>query len=259
MKAKYLIVGLDLSFNSTGMTFLTNTGAEFHRLVYDSKPKTIQNINQHTYYLPSNVPLNSIVDETDFYSEDQALITVKMMVITKRLMALIHDKINRCEPENFYVNIEGFISSDSNGFQQLRILSGLIILQGLMRSELIKTKLANNFEDFKLYITSPSALKLFFTGKGDADKFLMLEHFNDFYDGNKLLPDTKSLAKVNDVIDSFALAINAFHRIYFNSSYMELFKEKVVDGKLYVKKKKKKKVAKKQLPDMIKTSIPQLD
>lgn len=251
---KHLIIGLDLSFNSSGMTLITPTGIEFHRLVYQKTPTSIIHINQHTYNLPVNVRIDDIVDDTDFYSEDQALITVKAMVICKRLMALIRKKISVCNPECIYVNIEGFIMSSFSGSQQLRVLGGLIMLQGLIRSELIRLKIDNpNIEEFRIFITSPTTLKKYFTDKGDADKQDMLDSFISFYDGNKLLPDTKSLAKVNDVIDSFALALNCYHRIFHNTSFMELHRDKVIDGKLFNRKPKKKptKTKKNNKPDTI--------
>ena len=47
----------------------------------------------------------------------------------------------------------------------------------------------------------------------------MLDIFLDFYDGSKLLPDTTSLSKVNDIIDSFALMYNCYVRVFLSNDY----------------------------------------
>lgn len=246
-----LTVGLDLSFNSTGITFLTSKNSEaksieFHRLVFSTEPKTITNVNQHTYNFPKNINIDDIVDDSDFYSEDQAHITIKCMMCTKRITHLIVNKVSKLKQKfpdyniSVYINIEGFIMSSFTGNTQLRVLGGLIMLQGLVRADLIKMKLASKFKDFKIYITSPSELKLYFTGTGGqaADKQLMLDSFLDTYDGAKLLPDTSSLGKINDVIDSFALMVNCYHRTFHITSYTEWKGEKAT--KPTTKKKKSK-------------------
>ena len=223
---KSLIIGIDLSFNSTGITISyleDNIGKEmaFSRLVFDKKPNPIINIDQQTYTLPHNVSVDDLIvaESDDFYSEDQAGITLKAMICTKRIMKIIIKAVEKYNPNSVYFNIEGFIMPSLTGVHQLRIIGGLIMLQGMLRADLIKLKISKpNIETYKIYITSPSELKLFFTGNGGlADKQLMLDAFLQDFDGAKLLPDTESLAKVNDVIDSFALMLNVFYRLNTSS------------------------------------------
>lgn len=243
---KSLIIGIDLSFNSTGITiaYLENNEGktiEFDRLVFQTTPHPIKNINQSTYNLPSNIHVKDlIVEETeDNYSEDQSLITLKAMVCTKRIMGIIIQSVKEYSPNEIYFNIEGFIMPSMTGGLQLRVLGGLIMLQGMLRAELIKFHIANpQIPIFKIFITSPSELKLFFTGKGgnSTTKEVMLECFINDFEGRKLLPDTESLAKVNDVIDSFALMLNCFWRLHT--------KEKRKLSASVLKKAKKKKSSK---------------
>lgn len=258
---KKLIIGIDLSFNSTGITITEFENEKaltigFHRLIFDDEsnkikkyiPKPIKNINQYTYKLPGNISAIDIVnDESDFYSEDQANITLKAMVCCKRIMKIILEKIIKINsnPIDLYINIEGFIMPSITGIQQFKSLSGLIMLQGMLRSDLIKVKLNEslNIDVFKIYITSPTDLKMWFSGNGAADKQVMLDSFVDDYEGNKLLPDTSSLAKINDVVDSFALMLHAVGKMYGT----------VIQKKKIVKKKKKKKQPK---IDILKDSIP---
>lgn len=272
MKNKKLIIGIDLSFNSTGITmteFDTNEVGKslgFYRLVFDDEsnkfkkytPTPIINVNQEVYRLPSNINATDIVsDSSDFYSEDQATVTLKAMVCVKRIMKIIVNKtldINKDGNIDMYVNIEGFIMPSISGVQQFKSLTGLIMLQGMLRSELIKMKLNEyfNIDQFKIYITSPSDLKLWFSGNGSADKQIMLDSFVETYDGNKLLPDTSSLGKINDVIDSFALMLNIIAKLY---GTVEI-KKKVVKKKTTKSRNKKIKLTVEN--DILKNSIPGL-
>lgn len=253
-----LIIGIDLSFNSTGITIteITNNIAKnisFYRLVYDDNsnkfkkytPTYIKNINQQTYRLPTNILVKDIIqDNSDFYSEDQAIITLKAMVCSKRILDIIVNKIKKYSDKiNLYINIEGFIMPSITGIEQFKGLSGLIMLQGILRCDLIKIKLLKlNIDNLKIYITSPSDLKKWFTGNGSADKLIMLQSFKEIYNGNILIPNTDSLNKINDVVDSFALCLNCIAKI-----------NNLVEVKIKIKKKKKIK----KIPiNIIKNSIP---
>lgn len=229
---KSIIIGIDLSFNSTGISIsefndTVATKIEFHRLIFDDQstikqyiPKPIYNVNQYTYKLPTNISVKDIIISSDDYNSLlQAEATIKCMICIKRLMDIIINKIQRisktCTKFDLFVNIEGFLMPQVSGEQQFKSLSGLIMLQGMLRAELIKLKLSekSNIDIFKLFITTPKELKLWFSGNGNADKQMMLDSFLDNWDGRKLLPDTSSLAKINDVIDGFALMMICFGKI----------------------------------------------
>jgi hypothetical protein len=223
---KRLIFGIDLSFNSTGITRALwvdgkCSSISFHRLVFDKVPDPIVNINQETYRMPTNVDVSDLIQSVgdDFYTEDQAHITLKAMVCVKRIMSIVIGSIGQPkqgeEPVEIHFNIEGFVMPSMAGQMQLRVLGGLIMLQGMLRSELIRLKITlGTAAKLKITITSPSELKLFFSGYGDADKQEMLDAFLSVtWNGSKLLPDTMSLARVNDVVDSFALMVNNHWRL----------------------------------------------
>jgi len=257
---KSLIIGIDLSFNSTGITvsYLEDGEGklmEFYRLVYETTPNPIENINQQTYTLPTNVSVIDLIveDSKDAYSEDQALITLKAMICCKRIMKIVCEVVDRFKPNDIYFNIEGFVMPSMTGSQQLRVLGGLIMLQGQLRSDLIKLKLSQtNIDDFKIYITSPSELKLFFTGNGSADKQMMLDYFLDLFDGDLLLPNTESLGKVNDVVDSFALMLNCFYRLHTKKARkLTTFEKKKIKKQLERKAAGKKEKPVKEKPTIL--------
>jgi hypothetical protein len=277
---KRIVFGIDLSFNSTGITTACwddgrCTDMAFHRLVFDKVPDPIRNINQQTYRMPSNVDVTDLIQtvgEDDFYSEDQAHITLKAMVCVKRIMQIVFEQLVRCGcpvtasgeqwgfgPYDIQFNIEGFVMPSMAGQMQLRVLGGLIMLQGMLRSELIKLKITlNGRASLRITITSPSELKLFFSGYGDADKQEMLDAFLVTFGGAALLPDTMSLAKVNDVVDSFALMLNCHWRLHTTQERRMTTSQKKKEVRLEAamandakKKKKKKQPAKLNIPIII--------
>ena len=227
-----LIIGIDLSFNSTGISIaeFENTGAktiEFHRLVFDDNstikvfvPKPIYKVNQYTYKLPVNITTKDIIVDTDDYNSlIQADATIKCMICVKRLMDIVVRKINKVNnidiPLDVYFNIEGFLMPQVQGEQQFKSLSGLIMLQGMLRAEIIRLKLSDKFniDNLKIFITTPKELKKWFSGNGNADKQVMLDSFYNNWEGRKLLPDVTSVKQINDVIDAFALMMNAYGKI----------------------------------------------
>jgi hypothetical protein len=267
-----IIIGIDLSYNSTGMTVAKWAGnvcktISFHRLVFDKVPTPVKNLNQQTYRMPTNVRVDDLVtlNGDDFYSEDQAHITLKAMVCVKRLLQIIvpqvdkhvmklttteHPNEERKYGPEVHFNIEGFVMpSMVGGSQQLRTIGGLIMLQGMLRSELIKYRvLLGQHIKFKITITSPSELKLFFAGFGSAEKFDMLDSFIQTFGGSALLPDTESLAKVNDVVDSYALMLNSHWRQHTEKQRKISKSQKKHEEREAKKKTKNKKKSKVHIP-----------
>lgn len=292
IKVNQLIVGLDLSFNSTGITFVelidrNAVSIEFHRLIFGStKPKKIKNINQHNYVLPSNINYRSLTiageyddefivadNETppndpfspDFYGLDQMYVSIKTMINCSRITLLIQKKINQilesgCNFKDLEIifNIEGnVLDSNPKAGTQLRVVGGLIGLNQEVRSSIIKLMVKNpEFKKFKLFITSPTELKSYFSNHGTADKQMMLDSFINSWNGKKLLPDTSSLIKINDVVDSFALAMNAYTKIFFTDEYVK-WRQSIEEEKIIrkIKRKEKLKVAREKTKNDIVSKI----
>lgn len=228
-----LIIGIDLSFNSTGITISkigeNNIGEkmEFYRIIFDDNknkkkiyvPTSIKNLNQSTYRMPTNIDIsdlliNIIDDENNF---EQMETTLKGMICSKIINKIIRESIDKYQTKEIIVAIENFVMPAFSGKNQLKTVAGLIMLQGFVREFLIRLKIDLNI-DLKILTPSPSSVKKFFTGNGNAEKIDMLKAFLTIYDGNKLLPDVTedSLNKINDVIDSFALMMLAYKTIINN-------------------------------------------
>ena len=270
-------IGLDLSFNSTGITFynelldkesnkIISSEIEFHRLVRDKEITTrIINVNQHIYsskLLSVDLELKHDLDVYENaieYSNEQIDLTEKYFISVTTIKNIIIKYLNTIKQDykldnngiNIFVNMEGSILSGFNFNTQI----GVNMLQGFLRAELIKLQMVNNFKTFKFRIIPPTLLKSFFTNNGSADKLEMIESFINNYYGKKLIPQidlsNKYVSELNDIIDSFALV--AFNVYDLKMEEKFLFNIKKIKTKSKKKRKIKSKVNKvnldKNLPD----------
>lgn len=213
-----LIIGLDLSFNSTGITISKTDdknqlkSLDFYKVIPDDgvKHKIIKNITEVRYDIPDIS--NIIHDTSDFNNYEQISQTYKAMTASRKISNIC---LNELSSENIiYVAIENYIMPSFGGKNNLQNVSGLILLQGYVRQFFINycEKLGKNLT---LLTPSPSSIKKFFTKDGSATKEQMLSIFLDYFDGNKLLPSItmKDCSKVNDIIDSFALMMYTYYKI----------------------------------------------
>ena len=266
-------IGLDLSFESTGITFYNEkiennkkieSNIEFHRLVRDKENTSIiLNVNQHIYY--SNlfaIDLDLKHKEDDLYenginySNIQINLTEKYFLVVKNIMKIIvkyfnNILINNNKKEiNVYFNMEGSLLNGHDYNFQITIN----MLQGFLRAELIKFQLINNFNIFKFRIISPKMLKLFFARNGNADKKEMIESFIENYNGKKLIPQidltNKSINNLNDIVDSFSAVV--FNYYDLNVENKLLFNYKKIETK---NKSKKIKIKNKKITDLIDENV----
>lgn len=231
LNQKILLIGIDLSFNSTGISIckIQNIDGKykpvtikFHRVIFDEKitangqqhkPKEIKNVNQVTYRMPTNIDVDDLLltnkDKNDF---EQTYTTIRAMICSKKINKIIAQVINEFQPSVVICTIENYIMPSFAGPNSLKNVSGLITLQGFVRAFLIRWKIT--YPDIKLLLHTPSPTqnKKFFTGDGKADKQKMIDTFLKYHDGNKLIPDishckSSGATKIDDVIDSYSLMI----------------------------------------------------
>ena len=236
-KQRDIMIGLDLSFNSTGICMMIVEDGEptymnFELLLFDKKYKPIRGVTQNTYKLPTNATPESLTIDglNDEYTTDQNYINLRYIMAAKNVLAIVKSYVSKHgEFDNIVIGIEGFISPNIMGNMQFRSITGLIMMQSIIREELISTY----HHKLKMNIISPSHLKLFFTGKGNATKFDMLYSFLHTFDGEKLI-DCSSLAKINDLVDGFALNVCIFVRFYHTELYntMNVTKSKIKTKKI---------------------------
>ena len=303
MKEHHILVGLDLSFNSTGITIINcvdrnAVSMQFHRMLYAKDhnnfmrpPKYIAGVNSHKYKLPDNFNYKNLsLDDNDFlnyvsgdfisaddielsesYNIDQLFITTKLLINSKRIFKLVTDAIESYiikygitkDQLSLSFNIEGNIlgGNDIMGKNQLRVIGGLIMLNGEIRKHIIDLSLSKKFKTIKLFLTSPTELKMYFANNGNASKMDMVETFINKWQGNKLIPEITNditwVSKLNDVVDSFALGVVAYHKTFLPQDYIDWLK--IRSGrKLKPKVPKKKKETKIEVPDLFSLSLPMI-
>jgi len=230
---KTLIIGLDLSFSCTGITISyleDNVGKsiQFHRVIFDDNsnktnkkytPTPIKNVNTVTYRLPTNILISDMVfDKKDINNFEQCESTLKGLISSKKIGIIIAKALDDYKPDEAIFCIENYIMPSFEGQNQLKVVAGLIQLQGYVRELIIRFCLDLKIP-FKLFTPTPKSNKLFFTKNGNADKSEMLKIFLTEYQGNKLLPTItmESVHQINDVIDAFSLCMYAYGKIISNN------------------------------------------
>lgn len=231
---RQIIIGLDLSFNSTGIVFgffenYNATHISLHRLVFDDnsrktlswKPKHIPGINQETYKMPDNINLSelSLTEDSNDFTTEQLTATLKAMICSKKICKILERVLDNYKPDEVYFNIEGAITPMFSTANQMRVIAELTILQGYVREWIVKNYLNKHYSKCVLYITPPNQNKKFFTGKGNASKDEMYESFINQWDGSKILPISTN-SKIDDVIDAFAL-MTYMYRMIFKTKFSE--------------------------------------
>lgn len=225
---KKLIIGLDLSLNSSGISIgyfedKYSKKLELYRLVFDDEstkkqwePKPIINVNQIVYRLPCNIDADElIVSDTDIVTKEQNEATIKSLIASKNIGKIILSAIQRLNPNEVFFCLESFIMPSFSGKNQLKQVGALIMMQGFVREILIRLKVSDSFkfDDFKIFILSPSENKKLFSGNGSADKQFMIDHFFKYHDGDVLLPNGKEKGlKIDDIIDAYSLMVSAYKK-----------------------------------------------
>lgn len=222
MSNKNIIIGLDLSFNSTGITIFNeaeNT-LNFNRVVYEKIPREIQNVNQYVYSMPSNVNSSELSLTNDNNTLDQIDTTLRAMTASKVIINIIKSNLESKEFDNLIVVFENYIMPSFGGKNSLKNVSGLILLQGYIREFIIKLLVTTGSnKNIKIFTPSPTSNKKFFAGDGSADKNKMLDVFINKYNGKELIPDLNknlSVNKINDVVDSFSLMCHGLNEFRNN-------------------------------------------
>jgi hypothetical protein len=241
---KLLIIGLDLSSNSSAITTsffelplindeylfesINHKNIVFDLIKFDESNgvRTFKNAKKHSnvnyvyYHLPNNISFeNMTIDLEDVNSAEQNEITLKASICSANINNIIRKNIECFKPDVLIYSIENYVMPTYGGKTQLKNVGLNIMIQGYIRDFLIKYCLKNKIKPLSIS-TPPTSLKLFFALNGSAEKFDMLKSFINRFDGTKLIPDLKEtdVASINDVVDSFALMVYSFSKVKSNFS-----------------------------------------
>ena len=190
-----LIIGIDPSFSSTGISIVCDNKLLKSYIVTHCRPKVkytkiaeqYNNIFEYVNYCYSTL--------SDFPEGDAELLkTQNIIEATKAIISIILLYKNQYEPQNY--EIEVYMEGVAFSSRRTQSLVELGALNYNIRINLIKLGIP-------FHIIIPSANKKTFTGNGAADKELMIKTFL------MLNPDYQSLVgyiKMDDIADAYALA-----------------------------------------------------
>lgn len=190
-----LIIGIDPSFSSTGISIVKDGSLLKSYIVTHNKPKvkytkvsdrftSIFEYVHYEYLTPSILP----------DGDPEHLKTQNVIEATKAILSIILLYKIQYAPQNY--EIEVYMEGVAFSSRRTQSLVELGALNYNIRINLIKLGIP-------FHIITPSANKKAFTGNGVADKELMIKTFL------MLNPSYRSLVgyiKMDDIADSFALA-----------------------------------------------------
>ena len=180
-----LIVGIDPSFSSTGMSIVCDNKLIKSYIVTHNKPKV-----KYTKIAEQYNNIFEYVNYEYMVSGDEFIKTQNIIEATKTILSII--LLYKNQGYNIEVYMEGVAFSS----RRTQSLVELGALNYNIRINLIK-------HDIPFHIITPSANKKAFTGNGAADKELMIKTFL------MLNPSYRALVgyiKMDDIADAFAVA-----------------------------------------------------
>jgi hypothetical protein len=208
------IFGLDLSLNSTGIcsSVLVDekcTNIRFDRFIFlDNISKNIKQqlgVVQHQYVMPTNMPLDDLLIIDDVINREQIESSIKTIMCARQIQNFITSSVTD-EVKTAIFCIENYIMPSYSGKNQLKTVGSLINLQGYIRETIIRLNLTNGDKSdslkIKLIVPSPSSVKKFFSGNGNANKIQMIESFFNDWSGRNFI---ENKGKIDDLVDAFAL------------------------------------------------------
>lgn len=199
-------VSIDFSLNSTGMTIFNGTKYIFFSFVntdsfYGKKGNVL---SEYKLFVELENYVKIIKINRSLKNDDYCIDQDNKLNDANTFSDLVLNEI----PENSIIAIEGFsYSSISNSFIDL------IMFNSVLRHKVIQKKL-------KLFVYSPSEIKKFFCGKGNADKLKVLNSFKssddellkqtDYYKfvlNNNVMDKkgVKIISPITDINDSYAI------------------------------------------------------
>ena len=204
-----LYIGVDPSINSTGVTIRRVVDGDtvevlfyiikgnLHEIKKDGTEKSpltsaeIKCANCHTnfHYILYN---KHAIDPKLSNAENERLKTTNFINIVNKVKEVIDSAVFKFKPNNIYIVQEGISYGSATHTKSIFDLAGLNFL--------LRKMIADTFGINTLIIASPSEIKKFATGLGNAKKELLIATFLSIFE------DMKDVPKVDDIADSYFMA-----------------------------------------------------
>jgi len=182
-----LIIGIDPSLNCTGICVRYKDYEKFYVVTSHKEKRFITDCENHNInYIYCEIPKKSHNSSTDALNE-----TRRIIYISKQISAVVGSEIALNRVCDCLVRMEGC------ALRALGKVESLFALQHIIRERLIE--LGVNIE-----IRTPSNNKKLFTGKGNANKELMV---STFLQEHKELTDITAKF-LDDIADAYSLTAN---------------------------------------------------
>lgn len=219
----HIFAGIDPSISSSGVAVWIKE-TNFYHLYNIRNKRTKKEEMQMPAAGPVDVVMYKYTDPNKYKGKDQRKFelvkTINLINITKEIKRILHCTV--LEHRRGAINIEMYVCIETNAFRAGARSVSLVDLCGLnflIRNAVIG--LNNEFPcgvDAHLVCATPSEIKKYATGRGDADKELVMFCFS------LLRPDiaeTYGFMKLDDLADAYFM-MNYAHSLYI--------KDKCKDG-----------------------------
>lgn len=196
---KEYFIGIDQSLNSSGVCILTYNNEklidEYFTLVKTAKLTkkekiAVEGLDNFEYNLIEIVNLKEY--ENDNHLKEHFK-TLNFISVLDKIFNIISEHVNN-KRSNIYIVQEGISYGSSLRTKSIFDLAGL---NYMLRYKLLD--FSKKFANSKFWIIPPTEIKKFATGKGNANKELMVTTFKAIY-------PNFNLPKVDDISDAFFMA-----------------------------------------------------
>lgn len=211
----HVFVGVDPSISSTGVAVRIKE-TNFYRLYNIRNKRTKKEEKRMPAAGPVDVVMYKYTDPNKYKGCDQHKFelakTLNLISITKEIQKILYCTI--LEHHNNALNIEMYVCIETNAFRAGARSVSLVDLCGL--NFLIRNAVINLNNEFvcgveaRLVCATPSEIKKYATGRGDADKELMLFCFSLLHPD---IAETYGFMKLDDLADA-SFMMNYAHSLY---------------------------------------------
>ena len=227
MKEANLYIGIDPSINSTGVCAKSDICGKCR--LYNIKSK--RTLKEEKLYkeaaAPDNAPVvimyqysnPNIYNKKDKNRDQHAFELVKTknaINITKEIYNIIYKEANSISTGDNRVTVRVCLEAPAYGAGARTVsLADLCGLNYLIREMVLSLpENCNNIKDAELVCSVPSEIKKYATGRGDADKDIMLYCFSLLEPG---IAETYSFMKTDDMADAYFMCMYAEY--IYNKEY----------------------------------------
>lgn len=180
-----ITIGLDISYNSTGLCIIKNEEKPIFYQICPSKEKHSVSIHFDTYHREYS--------DTDDYSTNELNRIIDAESLARKVREIIRKHVPKTE--KCYIRIEGPMNmAFVRASMKYHNGNDMVVINKMVTFFLMK------MENTELLILPITKIKKSFCGKGNGKKELMIQKFKE------LFPDFDYTGKYDDIVDAYALA-----------------------------------------------------